>query len=522
MSDDKQILLALYEQFTREAFTGIIPHHKNLVIDASPLPLAFIDAAYPFQWDRLKRISPAIEMACGLKTDYDGPTAFWEVARRGMDKTSGLARIMNWILAFSPRPIEAIAAAADGKQVGFLISAMKKDAELNPWIGNRIRFIGTDERAKVTGAGGTLNVQPANSKGAWGGRQDLIILDEVVWWSDEGRKLWEAVISARSKRPRQVTLIISNAGILDSWQHEAFELIKTFPDWEVFEFPANVKTWMNREQIERERKLLTPGTAKRVFDNIWIPASEDSGYLTPEEIEEAYKLGHRLQLRQRTQGEPGKQYVAVVDYGAVKDRTALWVGHLEVLHPSIDPVLITDSLDVWVGTHDNPVKLERVKDWIKRVNISFNRPTIIVDQHQMEGIVQELQSFIKIKRFRFRGGQANFEMAELLKSLFVDNRIAIYEGAGKILGAKNQDLKSELKGLVIERKTGLTYRFDHTKTKHDDGCVAMGMGAMELFSNPLFTPMGKLPRIEKKTNHPGGLDSLAKISGIKKLKIWGQ
>ena len=37
MSDDKQILLALYEQFTREAFTGIIPHHKNLVIDASPI-----------------------------------------------------------------------------------------------------------------------------------------------------------------------------------------------------------------------------------------------------------------------------------------------------------------------------------------------------------------------------------------------------------------------------------------------------------------------------------------------------
>ena len=91
MTEDKQLLLALYEQFQRESRLGIIQHHRNLMIDASPSPLPFIDAAYPFQWERLKRLSPAIECICGLNDSYDGPSGFWEVARRGMDKTSGLA-----------------------------------------------------------------------------------------------------------------------------------------------------------------------------------------------------------------------------------------------------------------------------------------------------------------------------------------------------------------------------------------------------------------------------------------------
>lgn len=529
MSEESALLGEIYNQFRNESKTGILAHHKNLLIDSSPRPLPFIDAAFPFQWDRLKTLSPPIEKVCGFPSNYDKETAFWEVACRGRDKTSGLARIINWILANSLRYVRIIACASDGRQVGFLVNAMKKDAALNPWFGLDLTFTGSNEKAKVTGPGGSLEIQPANSKGSWGDAPDVIIVDEVTWFGDQGYAVWEGVISSRVKRPDQVTFIISNAGIIGSWQHRAFQLIRgevendkgvkePFPDWKVFEYPARTKTWMSAEQIARERQLLTPGTAKRVFDNIWINASEDSGYLTPEEIEAAFDLGKRMGLRKKTLAEPGKRYVACVDYGAVKDRTALWVGHLEKPLKDVGPILVTDALEVWCGSPNDPVKLSKVKDWIKKTNIDFNRPVFVVDQHQMEGVIQELETYVNIERFNFRGGQANFQMAELVKSLFADNRVAFYDRCGVI--SSGESMKEELGALVIERKTGLSYRFDHKKLKHDDRTVAMGMGALKLFSDPIFTPMGKVPTVNDDKSPKIGLHKL--IDPKKSLGIWGK
>lgn len=519
MSEAAEFLGQIYNQFLQESKLGVIPHHKNLIIDASPDPVPFQVAAYPFQWERLKKLAPAFEWVCGLRNDYDGPSGFWEVARRGMDKTSGLARLMNWVLLNSPRYIQATASASDGRQVGFLVDAMKKDALLNPWMGDYLKFTGSDEKAKIMGPGGVLNIQPANSKGAYGARQDLVIMDEVGWWNDTtGKELFDAILSGRQKRPVQLTLIISNAGIIDSWQWKAFQEFKKLDYWSVYEFPAKVKTWMNQDRIDQERRLLTPGTAKRVFDNVWINASEDSGYLTPEEIEAAFDLGKRMGLRKRTLAEPGKRYVACVDYGAVKDRTALWIGHLEKPLKDVGPILVTDALEVWCGSPNDPVKLSKVKDWIKKTNIDFNRPVFVVDQHQMEGVIQELETYVNIERFNFRGGQANFQMAELVKSLFADNRVAFYDRCGVI--SSGESMKEELGALVIERKTGLSYRFDHKKLKHDDRTVAMGMGCMKLFSDPIFTPMGKVPTVNDDKNPKIGLHKL--IDPKKSLGIWGK
>jgi len=143
---EKEELSSIYQQFTKESFLGLYAHHSNLLIDTSPVPLPYLEIAYPFQWARLKRLSPAIESVAGIRTDYHGPTGFWEVAVRGRGKTTGLARIINWMLGWSLRKLVILALAADGKQIGFLTEAMKRDAEINPWVGDRLKFVGSDER----------------------------------------------------------------------------------------------------------------------------------------------------------------------------------------------------------------------------------------------------------------------------------------------------------------------------------------------------------------------------------------
>ena len=503
-SDQRQLLNAYFSLASQESCKGIENYLNYLVINSAPDPAPFAEVAYPFQWDRASKIGPAIEAIAGLRPNYTGPRGFFEVAARGFDKTTGLGRLLNWAVAFSPKPLKIVAAASDRDQAHLLAEAMQTEAKLNPWLEERINFT---TRA-ITGPGGVLKIQSADAGSAYGLTPDIMILDEIVWWPK--RDLFDALMSGRQKRPGAVTLIITNAGVIPSWQHDNYELFKDMNDWEVYSYSSRVKTWMSQEQKDVERKLLPEGLAKRVFDNVWLDAAEESGYLTKAHRDDAQELGTRMGLTYKQCGEPGKRYYVGVDYGARKDRTCVTVVHNE--KTAAGPILVVDRMDVFCGSKSNPVSLDRLEELLREINLSFSRPTFVVDPYQLEQIIQRLGTFMRIERFDARAGNRNYEMAELLRSLFANNRLAFYQGCGII--STGEDWYKELSQLIV-KPTGATYRFDHTKQQHDDRTVAVGMAALQLFSEydhgPGLAPATIKPKVA------AVLGSEAKRLGVDKL-----
>ena len=508
-ADQRRLLDAYYTLAAQESSLSLTKYLDHVLINSLPEPRHFALASYPFQRDRMKRITPAIEAVCGIRPDYTGPRGFFEVARRGMDKTTGLARLLNWVIAFSPRQVKVVAAASDKDQASLLVTAMKDEAKLNPWVMERINFT----VRQITGPGGELKVQSADAGSAYGLLPDIMVLDEIVWWPK--RDLFDALMSGRQKRPGAVTLIITNAGVLPSWQAEVHKQLQTMVDWQVYSYPHRIKTWMNQDLIDAERNLLPDGLAKRVFDNKWIDAAEESGYLNSAMLEDAVELGARMKLGYTQSGKPRTNYFVGVDYGARKDRTAITVCHVE------STILVVDRMDVFCGSASKPVSLDRVEEVMREINISFNRPVFVVDPWQMENVLQHLSNIMKIVRFDARAGNRNYQMAELLRSLFANNRVGIYSGCGMI--NSGEDFCSELLSLII-KPTGSAYRFDHMKNKHDDRTVSLGMAALELFSQPDHGAFGLPGKVVLKTPviagaQNVGLDRLSR--GGKTLGIFG-
>lgn len=139
---------------------------------------------------------------------------------RGHDKTTGLARICNWVLAFSRKPIEIVAAAADFDQAALLVESMAAEARLNPWLAKRIVY----GAKRIKGPGGVLKILTADSATSFGLRADLVVCDEVTHWKK--RDLWDTLWSGRQKRPGSVFVVITNGGTLGSWQHDIVEQVK--------------------------------------------------------------------------------------------------------------------------------------------------------------------------------------------------------------------------------------------------------------------------------------------------------
>lgn len=456
----------------------------SVIIDSRPDPKRFSLVAKPWQWKRTEYMTPPIEALCGLRPGFHGPRNTWETMPRGHDKTTGIARLCNWVLAFSRKPIEICAAASDWDQAALITESMLAEAKLNPWLAKRLQF----GVKRIKGPGGVLKVLTADSSTNFGLRSDLVVCDEVTHWKK--RDLWDTLWSGRQKRPGSVFVVITNAGTLKSWQHEILLQVKDDPTWTVYEAPGQLNSWMDAEALQRDRNLLPRGMAKRVLDNIWIDPSEESGYLTRPEIEIGLAVGREINATYQVSGLHGTEYVAAVDYGARRDRTAMCV-----THRNPDGVYVLDTMEVLQGTPGNPVPIAYVESWIEKVANNFHNPRIVIDPWQMEGTVQKFENRLRVERFDARSGKSNYEMAELLRSLLVNRKLAFYENPAPLqVGNRTENLLDEMCALII-RQSGSVYRFDHSTGMHDDRTVSLGMCLVTLAAMHQSGPWIRVPQV---------------------------
>lgn len=461
------------ERAASGSFEGFL---GQVVIDSRPEPRPFREIADPWQYDQARCYSQALENITGHRAGYKGPHSFWQGMPRGHDKTSAIARAACWMLAFSRRRLSGIVAAADGDQAALIVEAMTAVVELNWWLKSRV----TVGAKKAAGPGGSLKIITADAPSAFGATIDFFILDELTHWKK--RDLWEAIWSGRVKRPDSVALIITNAGVLKSWQDEVRQAARQDDDWSVFEVPEFQKwsSWMRQADWDKLRNFLTKSLAKRVLDNVWTDPAEDSGWLTRGEIQRCWD--DTIPLHTATK-KRGFVYKAAIDYGPKKDRTALCVLHAE---PGPD-IVVVDKLDVWQGSPENRIKIADVERWIEEMIDLFN-VDLVFDEYQMEGTIQKWEGRRLVTRFEPRGGKANYELAECLRHLVANRKLRFNPGCGPLpTGGRVETFTDELASLVIQA-TQYGYRIQHQRLRadqppefvcHDDRTVAVGMAALQ-------------------------------------------
>lgn len=463
------------------ASKGLAYYLNSVVIACEPEPKRFGVAAEPWQRDLIiKPKLPAIEWLAGLRPDYQGPVSFLDILPRGHDKSSFEGRIASWLLVYSRRPITGYLVAADKEQADLILQAMKDEAKLNPWLNKKLDFI----KNKVTGPGGVLEALPADDAGAYGYRGNLLIFDEFTHWKND--RMWKAVMSGRHKKD-SLAIVISNAGVLDTWQDEIRKTVRHRPKWHVFEAPEyqQLASWMTKDRVDDTRAILPPSEARRVLDNVWIDAVEDADYLRRSEVQRCVD-----QFMTRTKVPDAKyQYVLSWDYGRVNDRSVGVVAHLDE-----HGTCIVDVMDVFAGSHERPVTIETVEQWLDD-QIALFRPTVLVfDPYQMEGTIQKHEKAgRKIVRFTGRAGTANMELAMVLRTRIVNRTLVWAPGTGDLVGGDS--LETELAGLRVKRMS-YGFRFDHENNKHDDRAVALGMAALYVSEYPARTPTLNVPKIE--------------------------
>lgn len=139
---------------------------------------------------------------------------------------------------------------------------------------------------------------------------------------------------------------------------------------------------MTVEATNAVRKYLLPATARRVIDNEWIDPAEESGLFLPADIQGVVEESNKAGLVYRTKGEIGQRYMAAIDYGPRRDRTALTIMHLDEQRR-----VVIDKLDVWQGSPESPVRIDRVEAWMDDAIEHFNRPMFVIDPYQMESTI---------------------------------------------------------------------------------------------------------------------------------------
>ena len=384
-----------------------------LTIDADGQPIRLGEALEHWQDADFRATDPMWLTAIG-RPQAGVQRAYLE-RPRGHSKTTDIAVMVAWAIAFAPRLIRGGVAAADRDQAKLTRDAVLRLCKLNPWLDRlldvqnyRIANRHTDSECQI------ISNDAASS---WGLLVDFIVCDEMSVWPSED--LWSSLASAASKRGNCCLIVISNAGMGrgTSWQWRVREACRTSNRWHFHTLDGPAASWITQERLD-ELRILLPGPAyARVVLNRWQTGSGDA--IETDLIDRAIKtIGKHPAEAWR--------YVAGLDIGIRHDRTGLVVvgkhlGHVERIEtprhlprthpqaamremgilPPLPPIVdhkivqATGRLQVAASRSWHPaegkVSLEDVRRECNELHREYHLAALDVDPHQAEYLAERLK-----------------------------------------------------------------------------------------------------------------------------------
>lgn len=491
-----------YELARRRSTRSLSAFLDHLVINSSP-PRRFSLVREPWQDEVIGPMVPAYEHVAGLLPHYDGPTSFWRGLPRGHNKTSLVADLAVWLLCFSRQPIEIVVGACDRGQAGNILAFMQATVRLNPWL-PKIEF---KDNEAFGPQGAHLRVLSSDVGSASGLLADVFIVDEL---SNHKRprdplkpSLYEMLLSGKQKRPHAIFVVITNAGVRDTWQHRAFltALEGHGTTWDTYHAPGHLAGWIKHAELDQRRKELTTTAYAQLIDNIWIDPTLAGTYVAREEVEACVQAWWTEQAL----GSSRHQYVVSLDYGGTEDPAACAVLHAEVLgdvRTKKDILYVfLDRLHVHQGSKDARTPTDLLYRWVDEARRDFPVRQLVIDVHQLEELAQHYEKQrLPVHRYNFRTG--HYQLAKTLRTLIQEARLVAYPHAGLYVQANGEpdDLVTQFASLVTvddPRRKG-EYRVDHLPSRHDDIYTVVALGALACIQLPPKpnTVVRRLPNVQ--------------------------
>lgn len=431
---------------------------RALLIDAGGAVRHFL----PEDWQErdFAQLDPAL-MAIAGRSDATPAYRrhYWERCR-GHSKSMDACIAALWALAFSQRPVFAVASAQDLDQSLLLRKCIVRLLALNKWLAGPLKVLSFSIVNQKTKS--TLEFLSGDPSSSWGQTLDLLICDEFCAWnaSQGSREVWVSLASAMAKRPSCVCIITSNAGSTHQWQWPIRESIRQDPAWHFSSQPGSVASWITPAVLEEQRRLLPAGAYERLWENQWI--SSDESALNVADVQACCTLAGPCEPRQDC------VYAAGVDLSTRTNYSAL-----TVVGKAGGGAYHVAFVKTW-----NPKKTENhlaeVSSAILDVHKRYRLSTVAVDPLEAGLLMQQLSA--KGVRFSPIDGRVrsnSMGMAAILQDVFRNRSIAVYPDA---------QLLKDLGAVRLEhRKYGQRLGGKHDKDgSHVDSAVALALALLVL------------------------------------------
>jgi phage terminase large subunit-like protein len=485
-------------------------------IDTDKGPVRFERVCEEWQRADFEALDPAWLRVAKPNSD-EAPRRAWIERPRGHSKTSEVALMVAWALAFSRRRLKGYVAAADKDQADLLRAAMVRLVALNPWLGDLLTVMATKVRNPHTGS--ELEILTSDAPTSYGLNPDFVVVDEVTHHAK--RDLWDSLFSSAAKRGHCLLVSILNAGWRDTWQWPLREAVRTDAAWIFSRLEGPAASWITSATLAEQERLLPRAAYRRLWLNQWADGSGDA--IDAQAIDDATTLVGPLE-----NPEPGWVYVAGLDLGLTRDSSALaivgrhvgWTERIPVdrpqrfIHRTIaaaqelglleshnlgDDVRLVHHAatyrtrvartELWRPTPGRMVQLPEVTARVAELAKLFGLARIAFDVWQGQHMGQLLQAE-GLPMLPVQFGQTTLPaMAAEMLSAFNDRTVELYPDA---------DLLADLRKLrVIEKSYGLRLESPRDSRGHGDVATALSLAllAAKDFSAPVGPPRIRRPLI---------------------------
>ena len=278
------------------------------------------------------------------------------------------------------------------------------------------------------------------------------------------------MLSSAAKKPDCVLTILTNAGVGRGWHWDVREHARSNDLWYFSSLSGPHAPWITDDWLAEQRALLPEPVFERLWLNIW--QHSDGNFVTLAEAEAC----RSAELISQSDGQPGRRYVAAIDFAEKHDFTVGCICHAE------GDRIIVDRLDVVKPSPNQTTPIQWVEDWIEEIAARFHNIRFIVDEYQLLGTIQRMQQRYPISRFAFQSGHGNHRLAVLLRQLILNRQVQWYPGCGAIPGPRRDDLETELSSLLLKQSPSGRVRIDHVADglHHDDRSFALGAACLSL------------------------------------------
>jgi hypothetical protein len=448
---------------------------RDLLIDVDGVVRKFGAVIEEWQESDFRALDPGLLRCTGQKPNVDCRMRGYLERARGHSKTTDLAVVCSYALAFGTRPLAGYAYAADKDQASLLKNAISTLLRLNPWLNDILRVDANRVINHATGHpgfGGTLTISTSDVASSYGILPDLIIADELCHWTGEG-ELWHSLISSAAKRSNCLLYVITNSGFVDSWQWKVREAIRTDPSWYFSRLDGPKASWMTEARLEEQRRMLPPVAFARLWLNEWSSGGGDA--LRSEDIEAAFSSS----LGPMYGNESGYSFVAGVDLGLSRDCSAVVVLGVRQVGGERGGNIRLANARTWKPMRGVKVNLTDVERHIAHLRQKYRLKTVAYDPWQAEHLAQRLRCEHIPMEEKPATGKNLQAIASITIESFTDRRIDLFD---------YETLRQDLRKLrVEERSYGYRLVSPRDETGHGDLVSAFGLAlhsAYELAGKP--------------------------------------